>query len=261
MWRIVQTPGSQRYAAEPGRNARGVLVAIGLAVLLALTGGACGSKSSTSSGTPGTSGSKPTTTAARVLTAAQLKTAALVAGDLPAGWSPYVSSSTGTATSTGSTSSSSASLCPAGSDLTKKETHDKAEADFSKSATGPLAFQTIGTAPDAAAHYADMKHSLDSCMGQSWTSTENGESWAYTFESASAPQVGEQSVAYRVTGKAASGYSMTMDFVLAQRGSVVQLYSGTTLAGVPGATPLDAAEFATIAKTGDKKIATALNNL
>jgi hypothetical protein len=254
----TQADGIGAAKATRASGRKQLAVAVGVVILLGFATAGCGSKSSTSTGA--TAAPETTTTAAPVLTAAQLQAAALAVSDLPPGWATDTTLTTGSgsATSGAGSSSGTASLCTAGSDLTKKETHDKAEAGFQKTTTGPFVLQTVGTAPDAAAHYTDMKTSLSSCVGQTWTEISGGETVSYTFQEMSAAQVGDQSVAYRLNGSAPSGYMVTMDFVLTQRGSVVTLYTGVSLAGLPGTTPLDPTEFSTIIKTGDDKVANAL---
>jgi hypothetical protein len=231
-------------------------VVVGLLLLVGPV--ACGDSGTTSKESSARS-STTTTTTLPTLSTSELQGALLTIADLPPGWS--AETSTTTTTTAGSTGSAPSDfLCPAATAPLRKEQHDSAQATFTQGESGPFLLQSLASAPDADKHFTDITASFRSCIGQTWTMDDNGEKLDMTMAEISAPEVGDGSVAYRVSGTSSSmPLTMTIDFVIGRRGTVLEIYGGISIQSPLMATnQLSAEQFATIVATGDQKVAQAL---
>jgi hypothetical protein len=233
-------------AARSAVLGRRFLVAVAGATLLLSAG--CGSSgSSGSSNGPGLTAT-PTTAAPPVLTVGELTDALLTISDLPPGWSKSATTS--------DSSGSSSFLCPAGVAAQKTESHPTADAMFQQSEMGPMLLQELSSAPDADAHFADVKRVFDSCVGQSWLEDFGGTSVPVSLVEVSGATTGERSMSYRISGTdAASTVTLTIDFTIVGRATVIETYGAVNISSpVLTIGQLSAADFASIVAKGDAKV-------
>jgi hypothetical protein len=221
---------------------RRILAAVAGTMLLVVAG--CGSSGSSS----GPVSTATTTTVAPVLTAGQLTDALLTISELPPGWSKTSSSS--------DSSGSSSFLCPAGVTAERTEIHPTADAMFQQSDMGPMLLQELSSAPDADAHFADVKRVFESCAGQSWLEDFGGSSVPVTMVEVSGASAGERSITYRNSGTdAASTVTLTIDFTIVGRSTAIEMYAAVNVSSpVLTIAQLSPADFASIVAKGDAKV-------
>ena len=126
----------------------------------------------------------------------------------------------------------------------------------------PGMFQSLGSAREANAYFDGMVAALDTCVGQTWPDDFDGTPATMTMMKVSGPTVGDRSASFRMVGTADDvPVSITVDFTLVARGTVLELY-GSVNASSPVASfqQLSAADFADIVARGDAKVARALDS-
>lgn len=223
-------------------------------VAVTMTAAACGS-SSTSDDDASDTTAKSTTTTVGTLSTDQLNAALLTVADMPPGFvvQPPSEGDAGPQTT----------VCPNGAEILKQELHDSSSVEFSESETGPIVTQVLSSAPDAEEHFADLKNALDSCVGETWTEDLDGLPATLSLEEVSTVDVGDEAVAYRLTGSSDDGtISLSGDMVYLRNASVVENYIGLSLTQLAdpasGAVMfpdvLTAEEFASIIEAGNARV-------
>lgn len=119
-----------------------------------------------------------------------------------------------------------------------------------------MLLQELSSAPDADAHFADVKRVFDSCVGQSWSEDFGGSSVPVTLVEVSGASTGERSMSYRISGTdEASTVTLTIDFTIVGRATVIETYAAVNVSSpVLTIGQLSAADFASIVAKGDAKV-------
>jgi hypothetical protein len=233
------------------------IVAVSLLVL-----GACSTKeqvdtssgSSASSQASSTSAAENTTTTkARAATAAEAEAMLLTLGDLPPGWSNGgIPDDDTTAADDDDTDSF---FCPAAEAQVPDggdDDDDVPTAQFSQGTLGPFLMQIV--APGTPTDYDTLTNALDSCIGDTWTSTDDdGTETQYTMAELSAEKLGDESKAYRISGVTEGG-TLTIDTVVGRTDRVVSAIFGMSIETIVGGGSLDSAGFASIVHTASGKL-------
>ncbi|URN16010.1 MULTISPECIES: sensor domain-containing protein [Streptomyces] len=229
------------------RTYRGTVVALTASALL-LTA-ACGGPSDGKDGGGGPDGGRGTgqKPASAPLTEAQMKAGLLEAGDLPAGWK------VGTTMPAEGRPKAEKPECQPLATLMSAEvegTTKGGERDFRGPGDSVLA-QMVLTYPDRAGAAAFVK-GLDGAVGRcrSFTTVQDGRRMSVAAEELTAPKVGEEAFAVRLTMDIPQlGMVLKTDVLVARQGAGI-----TRLGYLPGAEP-DPAAFEDLAKRGGDKFA------
>ena len=164
-----------RRGTPPGghrsRPSRHVWPFIGCAVVLTATLGACGSSGDSS-------GTTATASPSVVLTSDQLEAALLTVDDLPSRWEQH-DSTTRPETSRSASEATRVPLCahPGPPPAEDRDPRARAAIIFVKSSNQSELSQELGTAPDAEAHYADLKAAISSCIARPGPPTGSPRRW------------------------------------------------------------------------------------
>ncbi|MCQ0022658.1 sensor domain-containing protein [Streptomyces somaliensis DSM 40738] len=227
------------------RTRRGTAVALTASALL-LTAACAGPSDGEGDGGDPDGGRKP---AAAPLTGAQMKAGLLETGDLPAGWKvgPTMPAE-GRPKAEKPECQPLAALMSADVEGTTKG----GERDFRGPGDSVLA-QLVLTYPDAAGAAAFVK-GLDGAIGRcaSFTTVQDGRRISVAAEELTAPKVGEEAFAVRLTMDIPQlGMELKTDVLVARQGAGI-----TRLGYLPGAEP-DPAAFDDLAARGGEKFARA----